>query len=69
MLSKRRKDARNGLLRGEALGAPPAGPAREIAQFQALEGKHAELQQEHDLLKNCPAALFAPFVGQKLFNE
>ena len=51
MLSKWRKDARNGLLRGKALAAPPAGPAREIAQFQALERKHAELQQEHDLLK------------------
>ncbi len=51
MLSKWRKDARDGLLRGKALAAPPAGPAREIAQFQALERKHAELQQEHDLLK------------------
>jgi len=69
MLSKWRKDARNGLLRGKALAAPPAGPAREIAQFQALERKHAALQQEHDLLKNCPAARAAPSVGQKLFDK
>ena len=51
MLSKWRKDVRDGLLRGKALKAPPAGPAREIAQLQALEHKYAELQQEHDLLK------------------
>ncbi len=51
MLSKWRKDVRDGLLRGEALKPPPTGPAREIAQLQALERKYAELQQEHDLLK------------------
>ena len=51
MLSKWRKDVRDGLLRGKAPKAPPAGPAREIAQLQALERKYAELQEEHDLLK------------------
>ena len=51
MLSKWRKDARDGRLRGRAATAPPPGPAREIAQLQALEKQYAELQEEHDLLK------------------
>jgi len=33
MLSKWRKDAREGKLRGSARKAPPAGPAREIAKL------------------------------------
>ena len=51
MLSKWRKDAREGRLRGRARQAPPAGPARELAQLQALEAKYAELKEEHELLK------------------
>ena len=51
MLSKWRKDARDGRLRGRAPEAPPPGPAREIAQLQALEKAHALLQEEHELLK------------------
>ena len=51
MLSKWRKDVKDGRLRGRPPKAPPAGPAREIAQLQALERKYAELQEEHDLLK------------------
>jgi transposase len=51
MLSKWRKDARDGRLRGRAPKAPPPGPAREIAQLRALEQAHALLQEEHDLLK------------------
>src|SRR3569832_73069 len=51
MLSKWRKDVKEGRLRGRPPKAPPAGPAREIAQLQALERKYAELQEEHDLLK------------------
>lgn len=51
MLSKWRKDARDGRLRGRAPKAPPPGPAREIAQLQALEKAHALLQEEHELLK------------------
>jgi len=51
MLSKWRKDVRDGTLRGRLPKAAPAGPAREIAQLQALERKHALLQEEHDLLK------------------
>lgn len=51
MLSKWRKDARDGRLRGRAPKAPQPGPAREIAQLQALERAHALLQEEHELLK------------------
>jgi transposase len=51
MLSKWRKDVRDGRLRGDPPKAPPRGPAREIAQLQALERKYAELKEEHDLLK------------------
>src|SRR4051794_21173895 len=50
MRSKWRKDAREGRLRGRAPKAPPPGPAREIAQLQALEKAHALLQEEHELL-------------------
>jgi transposase len=51
MLSKWRKDVRDGRLRGKARKAPRPGPAREIARLQALEREYAELQEEHDLLK------------------
>jgi transposase len=51
MLSKWRKEVKDGRLRGRAPKPPPPGPAREIAQLQALERKYAELQEEHDLLK------------------
>lgn len=51
MLSKWRKDVRDGIIRGRAAKAPPPGPAREIAQLQALEQRYAELQEEHELLK------------------
>jgi transposase len=51
MLSKWRKDVKDGRLRGRSPKAPPPGPAREIAQLQALERKYAELKEEHDLLK------------------
>ena len=51
MLSKWRKEVKDGRLRGRAPKAPPAGPAREIAQLQRLERQYAELKEEHDLLK------------------
>ena len=51
MLSKWRKDVRDGTLRGRLPKAAPAGPAREIAQLQVLEKKYALLHEEHDLLK------------------
>ena len=61
MLSKWRKDVRKGLVRGRAPQAPPPGPAREIAQLQALERRYAELQEEeeeHELLKQSHSVLF-----------
>ena len=51
MLSKWRRDAREGRLRGRARPAPRAGPARELARLQALEAAYAELREEHELLK------------------
>ena len=50
MLSKWRKDVRDGVLRGNArsLTTPPR---REIQRLQELERAHALLQEEHDLLK------------------
>ena len=51
MLSKWRKDAREGRLAGRAPKAPPARPAREIAKLQQLEREYALLSEEHDLLK------------------
>ena len=51
MLSKWRKDLKEGRLRGRPSKAPPSGPAREIAQLQRLERQYAELKEEHDLLK------------------
>jgi transposase len=51
MLSKWRREVRDGTLRGRARAAPPPGPVRELKQFQALEKAHARLQLEHDLLK------------------
>jgi len=51
MLSKWRKEVREGVVRGRARPGPRPGPAREIAQLQALEKEHALLREEHDLLK------------------
>ena len=53
MLSKWRKEAREGVLRGHvavpAAVKPPA--AREVKRFQALKRAHALLQEEHALLR------------------
>lgn len=51
MLSKWRKDVRDGRLRGKPPAAPPPAPVRELRQLHALERKYAQLEQEHDLLK------------------
>ncbi|MBI4421043.1 MAG: transposase [Gemmatimonadetes bacterium] len=50
MLSKWRKQVRDGVLRGKArdLRVPPP---REIRRLQELERAHALLQEEHELLK------------------
>ena len=53
MLSKWRKEAREGVLRGRApLPAAVKVPrAQEFKRFQALKRAHALLQEEHALLK------------------
>jgi transposase len=51
MLSKWRKEAREGKLRGKVRKAPAPGPAREIARLEALEREYAILKEEHELLK------------------
>ena len=52
MLSRWRKEARDGLLKGRARrGVVEGRRAREIKRLQALEREHAMLREEHDLLK------------------
>jgi transposase len=51
MLSKWRKDAREGRLKGRAPQALPRRTAREIARLQQLERDYALLHEEHELLK------------------
>ena len=50
MLSRWRKEARDGVLTGHAPRITP-GPRRELKRLQALEREHAMLRQEHELLK------------------
>jgi transposase len=50
MLSKWRKQVRDGVLRGPAR-AVRVPPLREIRRLQELERAHALLQEEHELLK------------------
>jgi transposase len=50
MLSRWRKEVRDGVLRGRARGVE-AGPRRELKRLQVLEREHAMLQEEHELLK------------------
>jgi transposase len=50
MLSRWRKEVRDGVLRGRARRVE-AGPRREIKRLQMLEREHAMLQEEHELLK------------------
>lgn len=54
MLSRWRKEARDGTLRGRATVSPAvtkAPPAGEMRRFQALQRAHALLVEEHALLK------------------
>jgi len=52
MLSRWRKEMRDGQLRGTGEEAPVKPPkVRELQRLQALERAHALLQQEHELLK------------------
>jgi transposase len=52
MLSRWRKEAREGILKGRARrGVVEGRRAREIKRLQTLEREHAMLREEHDLLK------------------
>jgi len=52
MLSRWRKEVRDGVLRGRARRVNmPARSTREIKALQALKREHALLQEEHELLK------------------
>lgn len=54
MLSKWRKEARDGVLRGRVsvtTTVMKTPPAREMKRFQALQRSHALLAEEHALLK------------------
>ena len=53
MLSRWRKEARDGVLRGRVSlpRAVQAPPARDMKRFQALQRAHALLEEEHALLK------------------
>jgi transposase len=50
MLSKWRKQVRDGVLRGTGRTLP-VPPLREIQRLQEVERAHALLREEHDLLK------------------
>lgn len=53
MLSRWRKEARDGVLRGRTSVLPEmrTPPAHEMRRFQALQRAHGLLQEEHALLK------------------
>ena len=52
MLSRWRKEARDGILKGRARrGVVEGRRVREIKRLQALKREHALLQEEHELLK------------------
>jgi transposase len=52
MLSRWRKEVRDGVFKGRARRVDlPARSARELQQLQALKREHALLREEHELLK------------------
>ena len=62
MLSKWRKDLRDGRLRGPATITAPRQLQRESRRLQQLEREHALLQTEHALLKKAIRFCSAPSV-------
>ena len=51
MLSKWRKEFREGRMRRVVSPQRPAAPLREVKRLEAVERAHARLQEEHELLK------------------
>jgi transposase len=52
MLSRWRKEVREGVLKGRARRVDlPSRPARELKQLQTLKREYAMLREEHELLK------------------
>lgn len=51
MLSKWRKQVREGLIKARVAIAPEARKQREVQQLARLKGQYALLQEEHALLK------------------
>jgi transposase len=51
MLSKWRRDAREGRLRARVEVLPAAREQREVQQLARLKAQHALLKEEHELLK------------------
>jgi transposase len=51
MLSRWRKEAREGRLRARVAVAPKARESREMTQLSALKRQYALLREEHELLK------------------
>ncbi len=51
MLSRWRKEARDGVLKGRARRVAVEKARRELKRLQVLEREHAMLQEEHELLK------------------
>ena len=51
MLSRWRKEAREGRLRARVAVAPEARKSREMTQLSALKRRYALLREEHELLK------------------
>jgi transposase len=51
MLSRWRKEAREGRLRARVAVVPPVRESREVKQLAALRRQYRLLQEEHELLK------------------
>jgi transposase len=51
MLSRWRKEARDGMLRARVAIGPDARRAREVRKFAELKRQYALLKEEHELLK------------------
>ncbi len=58
MLSKWRKEFREGRMRSVVSPQRPAAPFREVKRLEAVERAHARLQEEHELLTKSHPVLF-----------